>query len=182
MDSALAKLMHSRSGNFHVAWRMVAQDLLTAAQILREQRESCDLSSLAVGDPVPAKAGVGRVECMLRGMAAECLLKAVWVKRRNLLAADGRYRPIPGAHSHDLPQIASKIGLQLSDSEADVLRRLSHFIEYAGRYPIPKDAEKLRPTPALGGGLAVATYWTTPSDYLTFDALIDRLGGLLDQK
>jgi hypothetical protein len=118
---------------------------------------------------------------MLSGMAMECLLKAVWVKQGHNLVEDGKYVSIPGAGDHDLVQLAGAVGLTLSDLEKDVLRRLSHFIEYGGRYPIPKNAEQLRLTIDPRGGRGPATTWATPSDQLQFDAVVNRLEQLLDE-
>jgi hypothetical protein len=118
---------------------------------------------------------------MLDGMAIECLLKAVWVKRGNKLAKDGKYLEVPGAGAHDLVQLAGAIKLTLSNLEKDTLRRLSHFIEYGGRYPLPKEAEKLQLTRAPAGGRAAATTWSTPTDYVHFEAVVRRLDQLLDE-
>ena len=77
---------------------------------------------------------------------------------------------VPGARDHDLVQLGAALQLTLSGFEEDLLRRLSHFVEYAGRYPMPKNAEKLR---------ASSTYWATPTDQLLFDALVSRLAASL---
>jgi hypothetical protein len=118
---------------------------------------------------------------MLDGMAIECLLKAVWVKRGHKLATDGKYLGVPGAGDHDLVQLAGALKLKLSALEKGTLRRLSHFIEYGGRYPVPKDADKLQLTRAPTGGRAAATTWSTPNDYVQLEAIVRRLDQLLDE-
>ena len=172
LDAKFAKTQHERVGNFPRAWQLVASNLLSASQVLREKCESSDSRSATTGE-------LGAVELMLRGMAIECLLKALWLKQGRALVKDGHFKGVAGAGAHDLPQLTLAVAFPLSDLEKDLLRRLSHFIEYGGRYPVPKDANKLRLTPAPGGGKASATTWSTPTDNQLFDALILRLDKLL---
>jgi hypothetical protein len=122
------------------------------------------------------------VELMLDGMAIECLLKALWAKQGHKLVNGGKYVGVHGAGDHDLVQLADVLKLTLSDSEKDVLRRLSHFIEYGGRYPVPKDAGRLRLSRTPLGGRSEPTIWVTPSDQLLFDAIVSRLDYLLDDR
>ena len=112
---------------------------------------------------------------MLRGMVIENLLKAHWLKRGNHLSVAGAFQAIPSAGSHNLQQIAQATGFAVSATEGDVLRRLSHFIEYGGRYPIPKSPQKLMLSSAPGGGKTVATSWSTPSDDQCVEGLLLRL-------
>jgi hypothetical protein len=177
MDRTRRIEQHTWAGNSPEAWRSCADDLLAAAAVLRERRGSIDSSSV----PVPDGWRLHPAELMLDGMAIECLFKALWVKRGHKLARAGEYVGVPGAGPHDLVQLAGVLELTLSDLEKDTLRRLSHFIEYGGRYPVPKDAEKLQLTRTPRGGRAAANTWATPSDYLLFDAVVNRLDQLLDE-
>src|SRR5947209_7166153 len=52
MDQKLAVNQHEGVGNLPAAWRSVAGDLLLAAAVLRDRRESLDQRSSAVEDPV----------------------------------------------------------------------------------------------------------------------------------
>lgn len=118
---------------------------------------------------------------MLSGMAIECLLKALRVKQGHNLVADGKHVPMPGAADHDLVRLPGILELTLSDLDKDVLRRLSHFIEYGERYPVPKNAGRLQLTTSpRGGGRASATTWATPSNQLRLDVVVTRLEQLLD--
>jgi hypothetical protein len=177
MDHKRAIEQHTWAGNAPQAWRSCAGDLLAAAVVLRERRENIGPSSL----PVPNAWRLHPSELMLDGMAIECLLKALWLKHGHELARDGRYVGIPGAAAHDLVQLAGMLQLTLTEMERDVLRRLSHFIEYGGRYPVPKDAEKLRLIRTPQGGQGAATTWSTPSDQLLFETVVGRLDQLLDE-
>ena len=177
MDKTLALELHTRAGNTPETWRSCADDLLAAAAVLLDHREAAARGSAPAADTWRTHPS----ELMLRGMAIECLLKALWVKRGHKLVEDGKYTSVPGAGAHDLVQLAGVLQLTMSDLEKDLLRRLSHFIEYGGRYPVPKNAEKLRLTTSPGGGRAAATTWATPSDQLLFGALVNRLEQLLDE-
>ena len=125
--------------------------------------------------PDPHAGQVQPVALMLKGMAAECLLKAFWLKGGNILGADGRFRPVPGAPTHNLPKLASACKFSVTPAESHLLQRLSHFIEYGGRYPVPKDPQKLNLLPTPDGGFSAATTWSTPSDDKVFEALVHRL-------
>jgi len=179
MDKNLADKLHERAGNMPRAWQRSAEDLLAAAHILRERNDSFDQESLGPNDPAPPESVVKRVELMLRGMAMECLLKAVWVKRSNAIVHDGKYVKVPGAGQHDLPQLARAVGFAVDSAELDLLRRLSHFIKYGGRYPVPREASDLMLIQSVQGGRGPATSWATPTDYRLFDEILRRLDGLL---
>ena len=125
MDRTRRLEQHTWAGNSPHAWESRARDLLAAATVLRQHRESMDSNSA----PAPT-ALIHPAELMLDGMAIECLLKAVWVKRGHKLAKDRKYLGVPGAGDHDLVQLAGALKLKLSALEKGTLRRLSHFIEY----------------------------------------------------
>lgn len=176
MDRKLAVDIHTGAGNLPEAWKSCAEDLLAAAAVLREHR-----TSIAHGDEAAPQAWrTHPCELMLSGMAIECLLKALWVKQGHDIVAGGKYVAVPGARDHDLVQLTVAVKVDLSDLETDLLRRLSHFLEYGGRYPVPKNAEKLRLIVSPRGGRGPATAWATPSDQLIFDAVVNRLQQLLE--
>ena len=109
----------------------------------------------------------------------ECLFKALWLKGGNRLVENGKFKPVPKAGGHNLVQLARANGLSPSPVETDVLRRLSHFIEYGGRYPIPKEPSQLMLTSVPRGGKSAATSWTTPLDDQVYDSLVKKLAQLL---
>lgn len=161
MNSANATKQHQVVGNDPHAWRMVAHELLRAAQVLRQEGS--------------ATHDFGAVSLMLCGMAIENLLKALWLKQGNQLSVAGTFQKVPGAGAHNLQQLASVTSFAVSAVEGDVLRRLSHFIEYGGRYPVPKSPQKLMLTSAPGSGKAAATTWSTPADEQCIEGLRLRL-------
>ena len=100
------------------------------------------------------------VQAMLMGMALECLLKGMWIKnhqawsplnRHHALTKDGKLVRKPGAGDHNLEQLAKIAEVVVSQNEKIILQRLSRFILFAGRYPIPTTWEQTRPVRSVIG-------------------------------
>ena len=85
-------------------------------------------------------AGFGASYLLMAGYGVENLLTAIRVKRLAIegkpIAFGGGADRIPKSHSNYVEMAeAEQIG-QLSDREKSVLRRLSLFVRWAGRYPV----------------------------------------------
>ena len=84
---------------------------------------------------------VVKIRAMLRAMAAECLLKALWLKHGGRLAEGGRYTRVL-KREHDLHKLAKKVSekghIDFTQRELDLLEQASYWIT-SGRYPIQKD-------------------------------------------
>ncbi len=78
---------------------------------------------------------------LLYGLALENLLKAIIIDREPTTAAGGLPRQFRGPSGHNLPSLAKRAGLDLSQEEKDLARRLTAYVEWAGRYPVPTRAE-----------------------------------------
>jgi hypothetical protein len=79
---------------------------------------------------------------LLSGMAVENLLKAIHLQRHPELVQDGRIVPRawPGApHGHDLVALMREVSASLATEHRDLLTRLTTFVLWGGRYPVPKD-------------------------------------------
>jgi hypothetical protein len=163
------------AGNSVDTWTGSADSLLAAASVLRRAREAVNVEAVDVGDPIPDDALTHPVEIMLRGFAVECLLKALWVSRGNHLAQSGILQKISGVGSHNLVQLAHKLGLDCTDAEKDLLKRLAVFMTGIGRYPISAHWVQTQIQNVYGGGEASPTYWQTPSDYDTFVSIVSRI-------
>ncbi len=131
--------MHERIGNLWLAWlawAFVLEDAevyLGDREVHREQDGEVIMPMLLC------------VRAMLLGYAIECGLKALWVRKGNKLVRDGRYQGVTGANDHDLPQLAQAAGFVPTTAEAEVLRRLSQFSRFAGRYPVARTANEMKP-------------------------------------
>jgi hypothetical protein len=80
---------------------------------------------------------------LLCGLALENFLKALIVKQR-FARQDGRPDPqAPTAlpdylNTHDLCDLANRASFEVSAHDRRTLLRLTHYIAWAGRYPIPR--------------------------------------------
>jgi len=113
-----------------------------------------ELSSSAAGGNVAQKltaeqsaamldASLSVVSTLLLAASIESLLKGlILVSGEKLLEADGKLKR--AFRHHRLHDYARQAGLSpLSADDIRALKRLSAFLEWQGRYPIPTDASKL---------------------------------------
>jgi hypothetical protein len=131
--------MHQRIGNLWLVWLGWASVLEDAEVCLGEREVHRDRGGEIVMPMLLC------VRAMLLGYAIECSLKALWVRKGNELIRNGRYRGVTGAKDHNLPQLAQAAGFIPTATEADVLHRLSKFSQFAGRYPVGKTPDDMKP-------------------------------------
>ena len=148
------KWAYSMAGENPRAWQVSAQDLLDGAMAVKAKVQPFD----------NAMHSLAHVEAMLLGMALECLLKGIYIKRHRVwadptkehaLVKDGAY---VGARGHDLPKLADAAGVTVSLSERSILDRLTDFIVYAGRYPVPSKVEGMEPVKTPDGHTVARGY------------------------
>jgi len=117
------------------------------------------------------------VSVMLKGMAIECLLKAIWIGHVSSLAVNGRFQSIPGIRDHDLLAIATALGkhldLGLSKEDMELLPVLSFAIT-SGRYPIPKGFNR-RPSKPDWKQKIKWCKWEIATDRDRFSAMVTKL-------
>lgn len=79
-------------------------------------------------------------ELMLKGMAAECCFKAIYVyeKQQNETLTVVQLEALPWWGKHDLNEMAQQVGFELVDREPEILKALSRFVRWRGRYPTPR--------------------------------------------
>ena len=153
---------------------MSAKDLLDAAMAVKAKVQPIGnggMHSLAC------------VEAMLLGMALECLLKGLYIRRHRVwedpakehaLVKDGTYVGVKGAGDHELLQLAVAAGVTVSQSEQSILIRLTDFIKYAGRYPVPLRMEGMKPV-TMPGGRTVARRYLSGAELERAETLANRL-------
>ena len=123
--------------------------------------------------------GVAR---MLRGMAFECLFKALFLKYGGQLSTKGKYRGIPNTKDHDLCSLEREVSklsqIELNTTERRMLARLSFFIVY-GRYPIRRSFSEPYPE---SPDVDKSVYWCrwTPEDKIILYQLETKLRDLID--
>jgi hypothetical protein len=132
--------IHEKFGNLWFAWLAWSLTLEQAEVCLSERAAHRKLKGGRIVMP-----SLLSVRAMLLGYAIECVLKALWLRQGNKLVREGKYRGVTGAGDHNLLSLAEVAGFESTAIEADVLRRLSNFIRFAGRYPIAKTAYEMMP-------------------------------------
>jgi hypothetical protein len=178
-DIERLKRDHEEYGNKWYPWLLKAEELLTSAQLLREQcitRKYFPNDLDKYEDEIDSPGGkVFSVILMLWAMAAECLLKALWLKSGETLIVNRRYSKLPKTNDHDLctmaEVISSKGAFHFSDTDIDVLYHLSPFITL-GRYPIQKEVTTRNRNAPKGFESAG---WSLPLYDNLFGDFIDRL-------
>jgi hypothetical protein len=163
--------LHETMGNNDRAWHGWVELLTEAA------RKVYDGTKAQLPDGTEFHLAINSVAAMLTGYAIECALKGLWVKAGNKVVMNGRYARIPNAGDHALDQLARAVGkcivLPVTEEELSVLERLSAFVIFAGRYPIPLTPERMAPVKSLSGGAQVPHVFT-PEDFQVANHLLNR--------
>lgn len=185
MDSDFDKFSPQESfnttGNDPTAWFDTAASLLDSANIIisnigrpEEKPQTPD----AIWDWVR----INYVSRMLRGMAVECLLKAVWLKSGEILASNGKFRNIPNTKSHDLyglyKAINERIPLNFNEEELKFIARLS-FASESARYPIRKSAMGSYPSKPNCEDPVKWNRTVYTEDEVVFDNIVNKLTSII---
>ena len=169
------------------AWGFTALRLKRAADALRDVVED-DFKQLERGThggfrawvEQPPRIPVSPVFMMVAGMAIECLVKGIWVASDPAgFLQDPRQSKSKAilrkevAADHELEVYFCRAGLasDLNEGVKHLLARLSVFVTWAGRYPISKSADHMRPTQP--GADPPATMYAV--DFALFDSLFEGL-------
>ncbi len=112
-------------------------DLIFDAYEIDLQKVDNDVSPLELNNLEVAGAAT-----LLFGLAIENLLKAIIITRETKTVEDGKLRDWPG-NGHELILLAREANIMLDARQKDLLHRLVAFVEWAGRYPVPKKVTKI---------------------------------------
>jgi hypothetical protein len=154
--------LHSATGNNPRAWLATVEALATSA------RRVYDHTEMQFHDGSELMSVENSVAAMLFGYAIECALKGLWVGAGNKLVVEGKYQRPGKVSDHQLRQLAELVTpfcqIRLTAPELNVLDRLSHFVRFAGRYPVPRRAEEMGPVPSYTGRRQVPS-WFSSDDF-----------------
>lgn len=175
--SLLGTELHEITGNNSRAWYAWVETLTQAGVRVRNDSEA------RLPDGTELMLATNGVYAMLLGYAIECALKGLWVGAGNKLVEHGRYVRIKGAGNHQLGQLArvvgKAVGRPVSVEELNVLDRLSAFVLFAGRYPIPLNAEQMAPVNVPGRGKQVPHVFLG-EDFRVAEALLNEFSTALN--
>jgi hypothetical protein len=126
-------------GNDPKMWQQRAEELLDAADVLRQNRK---------GLP-------GRLwsELLLRGCALENLLKCLYVSRGRALYVNDK---LSAMKDHDLAKMAQEAGYPCTKQDSLLMSKLTRVVRWAGRYPVQakgSDPESVEWFPSDDGDL-----------------------------
>jgi len=121
------------------------------------------------------------VRAMLLGYAIECALKGLWVKKGNQIVQSGQYVGVAKCRDHDLVQLSGAVCFSPTKTESDVLQRLSKFVKFAGRYPVPKRPDEMQPyeTPVIG---RIDVGFFSKRDFRTAQSILNKIVSLISGK
>ncbi len=179
-NKQIEKQTFESRGNNLREWLHTADDLLAAIRFLCQHSYhlSPNWGSTTEHFPSYDELRITGVILMLRAMAIECMLKALWIKGGGKLVFDDKYQRIPDTNDHELFTLANavsaKINLKLSANEDDFLKRLSRNI-VSGRYPIQKNWQ-IHLQPQAGGDERRDPDFMVPDfDNDLFNSIISKL-------
>jgi len=123
------------------SWALTAHRLKHAGDLLYEAYRQ-ELKQMVSGPSLVSLDNISLVTSatLLIGLAFENILKAIIVQNEPNIIENGKLKKWPSS-GHNQLQLAQKARLDLDDTERDVLNRLSSFVVWAGRYPIPRSSD-----------------------------------------
>lgn len=129
--------------NTPAIWALQARRLRCAADIILEAYVS-DLSMMQAGIPPLDLANLETIGpgTLLYGLAFENILKALIVRNEGPQIQNGKLKKWSG-NGHGLVHLANRAGVGLTSPQHDLLSRLTAFVEWGGRYPVPMSQNKM---------------------------------------
>lgn len=156
-------------------WALSARRLKQSADLLFDAH-TVDLIALGNGSSPLALSHLELAgpATLLFGLALENILKGIIIQRDPQPVVGGKLRQWP-TNGHDLLRLAAAAAVALDQQESDLLRRAGAFVEWAGRYPIPKRMTDLASSPSGSGYFAGFPVPLTMAERSGFDRLFNRL-------
>jgi hypothetical protein len=162
-------------------WVLTARRLKRCADIIFNKYK-IDLAALESGASPLDLQNLELSGCatLLQGFAFENLLKAIVIQAQPTVIVGGRLRKW-SADGHDLLALCAEASLDISEAERDLFARLTAFVRWAGRYPIPKSVQDMKLSQAAG-----PTGWVplplNSVELVEIDTLYERLETMVIQE
>ena len=149
-DDELRRREYVRRASDPETWFRTANDLVEAMRLIRpnvDQYWECLRAQADSADAAaePEHSTIGPY-LMLAGFAIENLCKGYLARRLTDEAAIALEQGVlPDVFdSHNVVDLAQKVGMPLSDSHRFLLQRIAVAIRWRGRYPVPKSHRELK--------------------------------------
>lgn len=144
VDKQVLQEMHSRHAESSRMWELKAAELRYGMEILFRQVFSDTAVQLKHRRRKSLRPSLHSVALMLAAMMIEALAKAVLVERKQTAV-------IGTLKDHNLRKAVVAAGYAPDPVEAALLNRLSEFLRWAGRYPVPWKPEHMAIDDERGG-------------------------------
>lgn len=150
---------HKKLASNPLSWTLTADGLLRAFELLAAQVTE----DLKMRDELRHKyiPNVISTALMLSGFAIENMFKAIYVSQHPAFDRAGKLVVV----THGLIKLADEVGLPLTIDERTLLECLEQFLTWAGRYPVPLNADDMRPRTLPSDGFAPRTYGWSDDDF-----------------
>lgn len=137
-EKASAEIYKLLSNPCH--WQGKAGKLKYSADLLFSRfLDACDLSDEEQSETLDSD--INDIATLLYGLAMENILKSALIKSGKVeIKSDGEihWKGIEGAKGHDLLAILKSLrNIELDTEQAKLMERLSAFVSWAGKYPMP---------------------------------------------
>jgi hypothetical protein len=128
--------IHSRHNESSLMWELKGVELRYAMEVLFRQIFADGAKNLKHRTRKALRPSFHPTALMLAGMMIECYAKAVLVDRQE-------YAKLPKLKTHNLKDAVVAAGYSPNERETAFLGRLSEFLRWAGRYPVPWKPEHM---------------------------------------
>lgn len=165
-----------------VSWLMSALALRRGAQILWAEVEPALAEVMPSEDKAAFLERARRLKSwpaymLLMGLSLENLAKGVIVGREPERVGDSALTTW-GSRGHDLVWLFERALIAVSVDEQALLERLTRFVAWRGRYPVPMQFDDFMQLVDFGEGRRLMTTGGIHrTDHLTFEALFTRVSG-----
>lgn len=174
-------------GNNPAEWATKARNLIKAAGLVKKscpQYKTDWMKTSPQSIPSWEEIDLFSIVQMLKAMALESYLKAIWLKVGEKLFHNQKYIGLPKIKDHDLPAIMGALAkdhkVSFSAKELNIAKRLTVCI-FSGRYPLSKKKRPAVRNPFPHDGMLPPGMWVIGSDDDIFEALVRRLESRLSE-
>lgn len=151
-------------------WLGEAQQLKRAADVVLAELNEI-LSVYPYGRASYEDLSLFKAYMLLSGIALENLVKGILVCRDPSIVGNDKVDKVRwkgSSHGHDLAELAKQTGIAFTLDEKGLFRRLSTFVVWGGRYPIPiKSSDMVQHTKYRGKSIRLNTFISTDPDLIS---------------
>lgn len=158
-------------GTCKAAWeRAISREIQAALSGPQEVSASADTLSIESEDGKDVD--MVPVVYMLVGLSLETICKAILVGRNEFrVSTTGK---VEGAKTHNLKTLFLQCGIAVDAPESDILLKLTSYIQWMGKYPVPLDQKDMRPPKIEADWMPTGNFDVRENMKATADVLFDR--------